>query len=94
MACIYTKRYVTIFLRKEVALMRRKLKGIVLSLILVLQLAVPSIKAYAAETLYDNRTGTQDGYSFELWKDYGNTSMTLNAGGNFECSWSNIVSPA
>jgi len=27
---------------------------------------------------------------YELWKDYGTTSMTLNAGGTFDCSWSNI----
>lgn len=70
--------------------MRKRLRGIILSLVMCISLIAPNMKAYAAETLYDNRTGTQDGYSFELWKDYGNTSMTLNAGGTFECSWSNI----
>jgi hypothetical protein len=44
----------------------------------------------AATTLYNNATGTQDGYNYELWKDYGTTSMTLNGGGAFDCSWSNI----
>jgi peptidoglycan/xylan/chitin deacetylase (PgdA/CDA1 family) len=40
--------------------------------------------------LYNNATGNQDGYDYELWKDYGTTSMTLNGGGAFDCSWSNI----
>ncbi|SES72923.1 glycoside hydrolase family 11 protein [[Clostridium] polysaccharolyticum] len=44
----------------------------------------------AATVLYNNSTGTQDGYNYELWKDYGTTSMTLNGGGAFDCSWSNI----
>ena len=38
----------------------------------------------------ENKTGQIDGYSYELWKDYGTTSMTLLGGGKFSCSWSNI----
>lgn len=70
--------------------MSKKIKGLLLSLVLCLQLVVPSTRAEAATTLSDNATGTQDGYNYELWKDYGTTSMTLNAGGTFDCSWSNI----
>ncbi len=70
--------------------MSKKVKGLLLSLVLCLQLVVPSVTAEAATTLYDNATGNQDGYDYELWKDYGTTSMTLNSGGTFNCSWSNI----
>ena len=38
----------------------------------------------------ENKTGQIDGYSYELWKDYGTTSMTLLGGGKFSCNWSNI----
>ncbi|MBQ8800483.1 MAG: glycoside hydrolase family 11 protein [Lachnospiraceae bacterium] len=70
--------------------MGKKLKGLLLSLVICLQLIVPATKADAATVLSANATGTQDGYNYELWKDYGTTSMTLNAGGTFDCSWSNI----
>ncbi len=70
--------------------MRKKVKGTLLSLVLCAQLAMPCADVQAAQTIYDNATGTQDGYSYELWKDYGTTSMTLNSGGTFSCQWSNI----
>ena len=70
--------------------MRKKIKGLLLTLAVCLQVVVPAAKADAATTLYNNATGTQDGYNYELWKDYGTTSMTLNSGGTFSCSWSNI----
>ena len=70
--------------------MSKKVKGLLLSLVLCLQLFAPCVKAEAATVLSDNATGTQDGYNYELWKDYGTTSMTLNSGGTFDCSWSNI----
>ena len=70
--------------------MRKKAKGLLLSLALCLQLIMPTTVAEAATTLYDNKTGNQDGYDYELWKDYGTTSMTLNSGGTFDCQWSNI----
>lgn len=44
----------------------------------------------AQTTITENQTGTIDGYNYELWKDSGNTSMTLLGGGRFSCSWSNI----
>ena len=42
------------------------------------------------KVLTGNATGQIDGYSYELWKDNGTTSMTLLGGGKFSCSWSNI----
>ena len=66
------------------------IKAILLSALVALQLIVPSVNVQAAETIYNNKTGNQGGYDYELWKDSGNTSMTLNDGGAFECSWSNI----
>ena len=42
------------------------------------------------KVLTDNATGKIDGLDYELWKDTGNTKMTLLGGGKFSCSWSNI----
>ncbi len=69
---------------------KKKIIGLLLSLALCLQLLLPISTVEAATTLYDNATGNQDGYDYELWKDYGTTSMTLNSGGTFSCQWSNI----
>lgn len=49
-----------------------------------------ALNVQAATTITENKTGTIDGYDYELWKDNGTTSMTLNGGGKFSCSWSNI----
>ncbi len=49
-----------------------------------------ALNVQAATTITENQTGTIDGYNYELWKDNGTTSMTLNGGGKFSCSWSNI----
>lgn len=46
--------------------------------------------AQAATTITSNQVGTQGGYNYELWKDYGNTSMTLYDDGAFSCQWSDI----
>jgi len=46
--------------------------------------------AARATTISSNQTGTHDGYDYELWKDSGTVSMTLENGGNFSCQWSNI----
>jgi len=48
------------------------------------------VNANAATTITSNQSGTIDGYNYSLWKDNGTTSMTLNGGGKFNCSWSNI----
>ncbi|MBD7910574.1 glycoside hydrolase family 11 protein [Clostridium cibarium] len=51
--------------------------------------AAPALSS-TPKILNSNATGIHDGYNYELWKDYGNTSMTLKAGGSFSCRWSNI----
>lgn len=70
--------------------LKRKMKAVVLTLALLLQLVVPTLEVQAAQTFYDNKTGNEDGYDYELWKDNGSTSMTIKGGGNFECWWENI----
>ena len=45
---------------------------------------------FCATTITENKQGTIDGLNYELWKDSGTTSMTLNGGGKFKCSWSDI----
>ena len=70
--------------------MKNKLTAALLAVVMTASLIAPSMTAKAANTIYNNESNTQDGYDYELWKDSGNTSMTLNAGGTFECSWSNI----
>ena len=69
--------------------MKNKLISVVISGLMALTM-IPAVNAYAGQTLYDKATGTEGGYSYELWKDYGNTTMTLNGNGNFDCSWNNI----
>ncbi|WP_127533618.1 glycoside hydrolase family 11 protein [Paenibacillus kobensis] len=65
-------------------------KKMIMAFLLCFTLALPAGIANAATTLTSNATGTQDGYDYELWKDSGTTSMTLNAGGAFSASWSGI----
>jgi endo-1,4-beta-xylanase len=44
-----------------------------------------------AETIKNqDKIGKHDGYDYELWRDSGTVSMTLQNGGNFDCEWSNI----
>lgn len=52
--------------------------------------ALPAYATDIPETITENKLGTYDGYDYELWKDNGTTSMTLNGGGAFSCSWSDI----
>jgi endo-1,4-beta-xylanase len=47
-------------------------------------------RASTGQKFTSNTTGNHDGYDYELWKDSGNVSMTLQNGGNFDCEWSNI----
>lgn len=71
--------------------MNRKLK-VTLSLLMCLTFlsSLLSVNVFAGPTLTNNTTGTYDGYDYEYWKDNGNGTMTLNGGGTFSCSWSNI----
>jgi len=70
--------------------LNRKIKAVVLAAVLCLQLFFPAMDVHAAQTFYDNKTGNEDGYDYELWKDNGSTSMTIKGGGTFECWWENI----
>lgn len=57
---------------------------------LLCMVMLPASAVSAATVLTENKTGTEDGYNYELWKDTGTTSMTLTGGGTFNCEWSNI----
>jgi endo-1,4-beta-xylanase len=46
--------------------------------------------AEANRTVTSNETGTHNGFFYSYWKDNGNVSMTLGAGGNYSVSWSNM----
>ncbi len=46
--------------------------------------------AKAAIVLTESREGRDGDYTYSLWKDYGNTSMTVNGDGKFECTWKDI----
>jgi endo-1,4-beta-xylanase len=47
-------------------------------------------QADANQTITSNQTGTHNGYFFSYWKDNGNVTMTLGAGGNYSVQWSGI----
>jgi len=54
-------------------------------------ISVSDVLTVSAATVYtENKTGSEDGYDFELWKDRGNTKMTLLGNGAFSCEWNNI----
>jgi endo-1,4-beta-xylanase len=46
--------------------------------------------AEADRTITSNTTGYHNGYFFSYWKDNGNVTMRLGAGGNYSYQWSNI----
>ena len=62
----------------------------VLLTFLLCMMIIPASAASAATVITENKIGSEDGYDYELWKDSGNTSMTLTGGGTFSCEWSNI----
>src|SRR5690606_26092651 len=76
--------------RKGGKVMKQKRAKLFLSVLMIMTMLLPAYSAQAATTIYNNETGVHDGYNYELWKDSGNTSMTLNSGGTFSCQWSNI----
>jgi len=46
--------------------------------------------ADADQTVTSNTTGTHNGYFYSYWKDNGNVTMTLGAGGSYGVQWSNM----
>src|SRR5690349_2917867 len=46
--------------------------------------------ADANRTITSNETGYHNGFFFSYWKDSGNVTMNLGAGGNYSYQWSNI----
>ncbi|RYY04856.1 MAG: 1,4-beta-xylanase [Gammaproteobacteria bacterium] len=45
--------------------------------------------ASSAQTLSSNSTGTNNGFYYSFWKDSGNATMTLQAGGRYTSQWTN-----
>jgi endo-1,4-beta-xylanase len=45
--------------------------------------------AEADRTITSNTTGTHNGHFFSYWKDNGNVTMTLGAGGSYRVQWNN-----
>lgn len=43
----------------------------------------------SAQTLSSNSTGTNNGFYYTFWKDSGDASMTLGAGGRYTSQWTN-----
>jgi endo-1,4-beta-xylanase len=41
-------------------------------------------------TITSNSTGTHNGFFYSYWKDNGNVTMTLGAGGSYSVQWSNM----
>ncbi|NUR70284.1 MAG: 1,4-beta-xylanase [Hamadaea sp.] len=46
--------------------------------------------AEADRTVTSNTTGTHNGYFFSYWKDSGNVTLQLGAGGSYSVQWSNM----
>ena len=56
---------------------RNKLMGVV-ALLLCIGMMIPSVSAQAAMTIYNEKTGVEDGYDYALWKNYGDTSTVIS----------------
>ncbi len=67
---------------------RRRFTGLALAVLMSFAFLLSDVGGLQAAT--NNQKGTEDGWDWELWKDYGNTNMTLNGNGLFSCTWSNI----
>ena len=73
--------------------MRKSRKIVSALLVILLTFGFPFIgtgQVKAATVLTETKEGRDGEYTYSLWKDYGNTSMTVNGDGKFECSWKDI----
>jgi endo-1,4-beta-xylanase len=61
-------------------------KGVVAAFICAAALCTTTV---SAQTLTSNSTGTNNGFYYSFWKDSGNASMNLLAGGRYQSSWDN-----
>ena len=69
----------------------RKILVVVLSVALALEFPYLGEKdVKAATVVYENIEGRDGDYTYSLWKDTGDTTMTINGNGQFECEWENI----
>jgi len=70
---------------KRIAVTRTKFA---MALILVAGLGASAAKAQ--QCLTSNQTGTNNGFYYSFWKDSGNVTFCLQAGGRYTSQWSNI----
>ena len=71
--------------------MRLLIGGACAAVLTVASVAVAgTANAEADRTITSNSTGTHNGYFYSYWKDSGNVTMTLGAGGNYSVQWSGI----
>lgn len=59
-------------------------------LVFVILVCFTSIFTATAQTICNNETGSQGGYTYEYWKDNGSGCMVLGSGGTFSIEWSGI----
>ena len=59
--------------------------------ILAISFATLFAAAVNAQTLTTNSTGTHEGFYYKFWKDSGDASLTLGAGGNYTAQWTNVT---
>ena len=69
----------------------RLLIGGACAAVVALSIATTGIAhAEADRTITSNSTGTHNGFYYSYWKDSGNVTMTLGAGGNYSVSMNSI----
>jgi len=59
-------------------------------LVLTILICFTGLFSATAQTICDNGTGSQGGYTYEYWKDNGTGCMVLGDGGTFSIEWNNI----